>query len=111
MLDKAQSTHPQSLPSHEENFPWKHIVGYVLSLLLTGATLWFGFGHVLGGGVLQTAMMLLGIVQILVQLLFFMHISEGGTTSHVWMILLGFFFTFVVIAASIWIMTFNSQVQ
>jgi hypothetical protein len=40
-----------------------------------------------------------------------MHLSEGGTTSHIWMILLGFFFTFVVVAASIWIMTFGYQVQ
>lgn len=111
MINNPQNTVGHPLPAHEEQFPWKQVIGYVLSLLLTGATLWLGFGHVLHGGVLQTGMMILGVLQILVQLVLFMHMSEGGTTSHIWMILLGFFFTFVVIAASIWIMTFNYQVQ
>lgn len=112
MLSEQDTTLKHSTASaHEPDFPWKQIVGYVLSLILTGVTLWFGFGHVMHGGILQTLMMIFGVLQILVQLLMFMHLSEGGTTSNIWMLLLGFFFTFVVVAASIWIMTFGYQVQ
>ncbi|GMA51166.1 hypothetical protein GCM10025857_25230 [Alicyclobacillus contaminans] len=96
---------------HEEAFPWKHIIGYVLSLVLTGAALWCALGYHLRGSALIVTILAMAVLQIVVQLFLFMHLTESdGTRAHVWTICLGFFFTFVVVAGTIWIMSFGSQV-
>jgi cytochrome aa3 quinol oxidase subunit IV len=111
-------THIQSssagpvLQLHEEKFPWKHIIGYVLSLVMTALALWLALGHHMSGKPLVITILILAVLQIVVQLFLFMHLTESdGTRAHFWTIVLGFFFTFVVVAASMWIMTFGSQVS
>lgn len=97
---------------HVETFPWKHIIGFILSLILTGATLWLALGHHMSGGALTFTIIFLAVIQIAIQLFMFMHLTEtDGSRAHMWTILLGFFFTFIVVAGSIWIMTFGSQVS
>lgn len=93
-------------------FPWSHIVGYLLSLVLTVAAFELVFNHVAKFGVLLLVILILAALQILVQLLFFMHVTERhGPYYHMMMFGVALFFVFVFIAASIWIMTFNTPVS
>ncbi|WP_047152288.1 cytochrome o ubiquinol oxidase subunit IV [Aneurinibacillus tyrosinisolvens] len=96
---------------HKHGIPWSHVVGFVLSLILTGLALWMGLSHVLSFRPLFTVILGLAVLQILVQLFFFMHVREGhGPAWHVWMLVLGLLFTFTIVAGSIWIMTFGSEI-
>jgi len=93
-------------------FPWAHVIGYVGSILLTVLALWFTLTASLPQGGMITILLVLAVLQILIQLIFFMHITEkNGPAYHTMAIALGFLFTFAVVAGSIWVMTFNSQVQ
>jgi cytochrome aa3 quinol oxidase subunit IV len=93
-------------------FPWAHVIGYVGSILLTVLALWFTLNASLPQGGMITILLVLAVLQILIQLIFFMHITEkNGPAYHSMAIALGFLFTFAVVAGSIWVMTFNCQVQ
>jgi cytochrome o ubiquinol oxidase operon protein cyoD len=93
-----------------EHGPWMHIIGFVISIALTLIALWLVLAHVMRPAPLFATIMILAVLQILVQLFFFMHILERrGPAWHVWMLALGFVFAFTVIAGSIWIMTFGGE--
>ncbi|WP_175482240.1 cytochrome o ubiquinol oxidase subunit IV [Thermoflavimicrobium dichotomicum] len=93
-------------------FPWGHVIGYMGSILLTLVALWLAVNPPFSQGGIITILLVLAVLQILIQLIFFMHITESrGPAFHTLAIVLGFLFTFAVVAGSIWIMTFNSQVQ
>ncbi|RIV22986.1 cytochrome aa3 quinol oxidase subunit IV [Alicyclobacillaceae bacterium I2511] len=93
-----------------EKFPWKHILGFVLSLALTFIALWLVLSIHMPPRILITLLVFLAILQVFVQFLFFMHIGEGYRPGyHISMILFAFFTVFVVVAASIWIMSFASM--
>ncbi|WP_369406147.1 cytochrome o ubiquinol oxidase subunit IV [Alicyclobacillus kakegawensis] len=92
------------------NWPWMHIIGFVISILLTLIALRLVLAHAMGPAGLFVTIMVLAVLQILVQLFFFMHILEGGGPRwHLWMLTLGFIFVFTIIAGSIWIMTFGAE--
>ncbi|WP_273369014.1 cytochrome o ubiquinol oxidase subunit IV [Alicyclobacillus herbarius] len=91
--------------------PWMHVIGFVISIILTLAALWLVLSHAMRPEPLFATIMILAVLQILVQLFFFMHILDRrGPAWHVWMLMLAFVFAFVVIAGSIWIMTFGTGV-
>jgi cytochrome aa3 quinol oxidase subunit IV len=93
-------------------FPWSHVIGYIGSIVLTVLALWFTVKAPISQGSLITILLALAVLQILIQFIFFMHITEKrGPAYHSIAIALGFLFTFAVIAGSIWVMTFDSQVQ
>jgi cytochrome aa3 quinol oxidase subunit IV len=93
-------------------FPWSHVIGYIGSILLTVVALWLAVNAPFSRGGIITILLVLAVLQILIQLIFFMHITENrGPAYHTIAIILGFVFTFAVVAGSIWVMTFNSQVQ
>jgi cytochrome aa3 quinol oxidase subunit IV len=93
-------------------FPWSHVIGFVGSIVLTVLALWFTVKAPFSQGSLITILLGFAVLQILIQLIFFMHITEKrGPAYHSIAIALGFLFTFAVVAGSIWVMTFNSQVQ
>lgn len=92
----------------EHGFPWKHLVGLILSIGLTLAALGLVLAHGLSRAELMAVVMLLAVVQIAVQLIFFMHFTESvGPKYHITGLALGLFFAFCVVAGSIWIMTFG----
>lgn len=106
----ANETHATSVP-HTKHSPTPYIVGYILSLVLTAIAFGLALTHSMTMGPLMWVLMLLAAMQIVVQLFFFMHITEGdGPPYHSIALLLGLFFTFAVALMSIWIMGFSSQV-
>lgn len=92
----------------EPPFPWMHVIGFILSLILTFAALWLGLAKTMSVSTIMWIILVFAIVQIAVQLFFFMHVTEKvGHTWHIWMLALALFFTFAIIAGSVWIMTFG----
>ena len=104
-----------SLPStHASNTAsgslWMYIVGFVISIALTVGALWLVLARQFSTGTLLTIILLLAILQIGVQMFFFMHITDSPRPQfNLWILGLGMFFTFVVIAGSVWIMSFGAQ--
>ncbi|KUO95957.1 cytochrome aa3 quinol oxidase subunit IV [Ferroacidibacillus organovorans] len=98
-----------AVSTHREGFPWKDIIGLVLSLALTFASLHIVLTHALPLGELITAIVVLAVFQLFVQLFLFMHLTEKtGTRSNIGALAFGLFVAFTIVAGSIWIMAFNS---
>ncbi|WDL99511.1 cytochrome aa3 quinol oxidase subunit IV [Alicyclobacillus sp. ALC3] len=98
---------------HHEGFPWKHIIGYLLSLVLTAIAFWVSL--VLHFSTAQTIGTILGlaVIQMAVQLFLFMHLTEkihGDAVQKVF-IYTGIMFALVVVIGSMWVMTFKSSVS
>ncbi len=95
-----------------EGFPWKHIIGYALSLALTFIALALVVTDAFSTATVIVIIVALAICQVLVQLFFFMHLRERedgkGARWHAWMLAFGFFIAAAVIAGSFWIMEFKS---
>lgn len=91
-----------------EAFPWRQILGYAASLLLTLAASMAVIHRVLPPQALLGVILALAGIQALVQLGFFMHIREGlGPTWHVLTLALGGVVALGIVVFSIWIMTFR----
>lgn len=98
----------------ELKFPWQYTIGFFLSIILTIAPLWLVVHHVIPLGPLTWAILGCAVLQIFVQLFMFMHFTSTGGSGpayHTVTLAVGFFFTFIFIGASIWIMSFSSQVS
>jgi len=101
-----------SSPSGHDGFPWKHVIGFFLSLVLTAAALWFVFSLHLSKTAVIVAILLLAVCQVLVQLLLFMHLTESdGPLYHIVAFVFGLLIAFGVVAGSIWVMGFASYVS
>lgn len=103
-----------SIPVHQEKFPWKHIIGYALSLVLT--LIAFLIALVFHWSVAATiaTILVLAVLQMTVQLFMFMHLTErihGDSYFQQVMIYTGILVALGVVLASIWIMTFKSSVS
>ncbi len=96
-----------------ETFPWKHIIGYILSLILTAAAFWLVLGTNINGNFKIGIIMILAVFQMLVQLFMFMHLTERnhGPAFQSATLYYGLFIAILVIGGSIWIMTFKSAVS
>ncbi|MCL6625081.1 cytochrome o ubiquinol oxidase subunit IV [Alicyclobacillus shizuokensis] len=95
---------------HGHHSPTLYIVGYVLSLVLTAISFVLALTHAMSLGPTMWILMILAGLQILVQLFFFMHVTEGdGPPYHSVTLLIGLIFTFAICLMSIWIMTFHYQ--
>ncbi|MGZ4112135.1 MAG: cytochrome o ubiquinol oxidase subunit IV [Tumebacillaceae bacterium] len=92
----------------------QYVYGYLLSLILTLLPLYAVMNH-LFSDVWQIVVIIgLAIAQMAIQLFFFMHVTEkegDGPQWHVTGLILGFVIVFTIVAGSIWVMSFNSQVQ
>ncbi|GGE44129.1 hypothetical protein GCM10011391_23660 [Pullulanibacillus camelliae] len=93
-------------------FPIKNVIGFGLSLLLTFVAIALGVSHALAFGPVMMIIMGLAVLQIIVQLFFFMHFTESdGPAYHIIGLAIGIINTIAIIAGTLWIMTFNSQVH
>jgi cytochrome o ubiquinol oxidase operon protein cyoD len=96
----------------EKHSAKKYVIGYLLSLILTAIAFELALTRALKIEPLMMILMTLAGLQIVVQLYFFMHVTEGDKPRfHVMFLILGIFFTFATASLSVWIMTFNSQVS
>lgn len=92
----------------QNSFPWSHVIGFIGSILFTILAIIFAVYSPLSFVGTITVLLVFAALQILIQLVFFMHINEKrGPAYHTIAISLGFLFTFAVIAGSIWVMTFS----
>lgn len=92
--------------------PTMYIIGFILSIVLTVIAFELTIHNFMSVSALVITIVILAALQIVVQLFFFMHITEGeGPKYHVYALLLGLLLTAVFIGGSVWIMEFNSQVQ
>ena len=91
-------------------FPWSHVTGYILSVLLTASALWLVVARAGAPVWILSVILLLASLQIFVQLFFFMHVAESrGPGYHVWALTLAAVFTLTVVLGSIWIMSFGGN--
>ncbi|UOF92643.1 cytochrome C oxidase subunit IV family protein [Fodinisporobacter ferrooxydans] len=92
--------------------PKLYIIGYILSIVLTIIPLVLVLNHVMSGVPLVATITIMAILQFLIQLFFFMHITEGEKPAyHVMTLALGVIMVFTIVAGSAWIMTFNASVS
>ena len=82
-----------------------YVVGFILSIVLTLVAYAIVVEHILSGGAVVAAILCLGVSQLAVQLIFFLHLSSRSRAR--WN-LTAFAFTalmvFILVAGSIWIM-------
>ncbi|BDG45372.1 cytochrome aa3 quinol oxidase subunit IV [Saccharococcus caldoxylosilyticus] len=93
--------------NHHESFPWKHVVGFVLSLVLTFAALWVALSSGLTAKAIIGVIVIFAIIQASLQLFMFMHMTESdsGKIQTINMAY-AFFIAIVVVAGSVWTMSF-----
>jgi cytochrome o ubiquinol oxidase subunit IV len=89
-----------------------YVIGFVLSIVLTIIPLVLVMNKVMSGTALFVAITTMAVLQLLVQLFFFMHIREGEKPRYnVQALILGAVIVLTVVVGSIWVMSFNSMVQ
>ncbi|WML44184.1 cytochrome o ubiquinol oxidase subunit IV [Neobacillus sp. PS3-40] len=101
------------MSNHNHNGSIKaYVIGFILSIILTVIPLVLVLEHMLGKTALLVSILIAAILQFIVQLFFFMHIRDGeGPRYNVVALVLGLVFVTTIVVGSIWIMSFNSQVQ
>jgi cytochrome o ubiquinol oxidase operon protein cyoD len=90
----------------------QYVTGFIISIILTIIPLVLVLKHMMQGTALLVTIMIMALLQFLVQLFFFMHVREGERPRYnVMALVLGIIFVFTIVAGSVWIMSFNAQVQ
>ena len=82
-----------------------YVIGFILSLLLTGTAYIVATKHLFGGAALITAIIVLAIAQVLAQLVFFLHL--GQEVRPRWKLVVFLFMVLVLgilVFGSLWIM-------
>jgi cytochrome aa3-600 menaquinol oxidase subunit 4 len=93
--------------SHRESFPWKHIIGFLLSLVLTFAALWVALSSGLPLKAVIVIIVVFAVIQASLQLFLFMHVNESDSGKvQTFNMVYSFFIAVVVVAGSIWVMQF-----
>ncbi|MBX9993907.1 cytochrome o ubiquinol oxidase subunit IV [Priestia sp. YIM B13446] len=89
-----------------------YTIGFIFSIILTVIPLMLVLNHVFSKNILLASILGMAVLQFFIQLFFFMHIKDGEKPRYnVMALILGIVFVITIVAGSIWIMTFNSQVQ
>lgn len=92
----------------KRNYPWKHITGFVLSIVLTFVAAWTALSSNLPVMWIVIAIMALAVIQALIQLFMFMHITEKGATNAPWnMMFHAAVVASLIIAGSLFTMSFG----
>ncbi|BAU26348.1 cytochrome o ubiquinol oxidase operon protein cyoD [Aneurinibacillus soli] len=98
---------------HEDHGSVKsYIIGFVLSIILSIIPIMIVVKHMLSPVATIASILVMAVLQFLIQLFFFMHIREGERPRYnVMALILGMVFVVTIVGGSIWVMSFNSQVQ
>jgi cytochrome o ubiquinol oxidase subunit IV len=97
--------HEDTVSQNEHGTTWSYVIGFVLSLIFTAIPYYLVVNKVLSGGVLLTAILGIGVLQMLIQIVFFLHLGRGPKPLYN----IAFFVAtvgtiLVVVVGSIWIM-------
>ena len=88
-----------------KHFPWKHVTGFVLSIILTLLALWVALYSGFSLTALYAVVIIFAVLQAVLQLLMFMHVNEGGSGKiQSGTMLYAAFIAVVVVAGSVWVM-------
>lgn len=86
-------------------FPWQHVIGFVLSIVLTLLALWVALGTDLSGVMTLSIIFTFAVLQAAVQLLLFMHLTETANSKLLATTMVHSLFIFIVIiAGTVWVM-------
>ncbi|MBM7564796.1 cytochrome o ubiquinol oxidase subunit IV [Paenibacillus sacheonensis] len=98
---------------HEDHGSLKaYVIGFIISIVLTVIPLLVVFQTSMNKTGVIITIITMAVIQLIVQLFFFMHIREGeGPKYNVMALIVGLFIVVVIVAGSVWIMSFNSVVQ
>ncbi|MFB1051130.1 cytochrome aa3 quinol oxidase subunit IV [Paraliobacillus sp. JSM ZJ581] len=89
-----------------KQFPIKHVVGFLLSIALTVFALFIAFRTDFTMNVKLWIIGAFAIFQALVQLIMFMHMTEGkAKVANIINISYSIFLAVVIVAGSIWVLT------
>lgn len=89
-------------------FPIGHVLGFLFSLLLTFTAAGIALKTSLSFRTIMWIIGSLAVVQAGLQLTMFMHVNEGEDRHSQWInILYGVFLAVVIVAGSIWVMSFG----
>lgn len=86
------------------HFPWSHIVGFVLSIVLTIVALWFALHTNFSVKAKLIIIFIFAFLQAVLQLLMFMHIKEGSKGIQTGTMIYAAFIAITVAAGSVWVM-------
>ncbi|MDM5340910.1 cytochrome aa3 quinol oxidase subunit IV [Fictibacillus enclensis] len=103
---------PQDSLSREHGgIPWKHVIGYILSIVLTAFALWVTFGTGFPPRTILIIIFVFAFLQATLQLLMFMHMTESSEkkskltgNTQTGNILFAAFIAIVIVAGSVWVM-------
>ncbi|RDU38761.1 cytochrome aa3 quinol oxidase subunit IV [Neobacillus piezotolerans] len=91
---------------HANRFPISHVIGFLMSLLLTVGAAWVALKTSLPPKAIMTFIGALAFVQAAIQLFMFMHLREGeDRKANVINMAYAFFLAIVIVAGSIWVLT------
>ncbi|WP_174734985.1 cytochrome aa3 quinol oxidase subunit IV [Mesobacillus harenae] len=87
-------------------FPVSHIVGFVLSLVMTFAAAWVALKTFYSFNTIMMIIGTLAVLQAALQLTMFMHMNEGedGRTQTI-NVVYGIFVAIVIVAGTVWVMS------
>ncbi|RDI41941.1 cytochrome aa3 quinol oxidase subunit IV [Falsibacillus pallidus] len=99
------------MASHTEGrFPWKHLIGFVFSIVLTLIALWVGLYSGFSTKMIITFIVILAILQAVIQLFMFMHVTESENGRfQTGTMLYAAFIAVAVVAGTIWVMSFGAD--
>ncbi|MGG3470693.1 cytochrome aa3 quinol oxidase subunit IV [Neobacillus pocheonensis] len=96
------------MAKNTKGFPITHVVGFIMSLVLTFAALGVAIKTNLPFKTILWIIGSLAVIQAGLQLYMFMHMNEGEDgKSQVINVAYGFFIAIVTVAGSIWVMSFG----
>jgi cytochrome aa3-600 menaquinol oxidase subunit IV len=99
-----------SATADHSGFPWKHLIGFLLSIVLTVVALWVALYTDLSLNLILIIIFGFAFLQAALQLLMFMHVTENSTSSRltgrvqVGNILFAAFIAIVIVIGSVWVM-------
>ena len=89
-----------------------YFLGLALALALTGASFWAADTHLIYGPGVPAALVTLGLAQMGIHLVFFLHITTGpDNTNNILALAFGILIVFLVVTGSLWIMTHLNHMQ
>ncbi|MGM7703199.1 cytochrome aa3 quinol oxidase subunit IV [Pseudalkalibacillus sp. Hm43] len=96
------------MANQTSRFPWRHLIGFLLSVILTLAALWIGLYSGFSMTWIIGIIVALAILQALIQLLMFMHMTESSNGKHQTHIMMhSAFIAVVVVIGTLWVVSYG----